>query len=77
MLLLCAVFSTADVVGQPIMRTHVESGDVEGLPEGNLAVYKAILMFIISNIMFIVWSVAVAPPRLHTAKAAAGLFCTR
>ena len=29
--------------GQPLLRTHVETGDVEGVPEGSdLAVYKAI-----------------------------------
>ena len=28
--------------GQPLMRTHVETGDVEGVPDGtDLAVYKA------------------------------------
>ncbi len=32
-----------EVQGQPLLRTHVETGDVEGVPDGNdLAVFKAI-----------------------------------
>ena len=38
----CAVVMAADVQGQPLLRTHVETGDIEGIPDGLLAVYKAI-----------------------------------
>ncbi|MBO4891292.1 MAG: carboxylesterase family protein [Prevotella sp.] len=31
-----------DVMGQPILKTHVETGDLEGILDGQLAVYKAI-----------------------------------
>ena len=38
----CAVMTAADIQGQPLLRTHVETGDIEGIPDGTLAVYKAI-----------------------------------
>ena len=31
-----------EMQGQPLLRTHVETGDVEGVVDGNLAVFKAI-----------------------------------
>ena len=39
---LCTVVTAAKAQGQPLLRTHVETGDVEGIPDGILAVYKAI-----------------------------------
>ena len=42
LLMVCAALTATEVVGQPLLKTHVESGDVEGLLEGRLAVYKAI-----------------------------------
>ena len=42
LLLVCAVMTAADVAAQPLLRTHVETGDVEGIADGTLAVYKAI-----------------------------------
>lgn len=30
------------VQSQPLLRTHVETGDVEGIVDGKLAVYRAI-----------------------------------
>ena len=33
---------TADMLGQPLLRTHVETGDVEGVADESIAVYKAI-----------------------------------
>ena len=38
----CAVMTAADVQEQPLLKTHVETGDIEGIPDGTLAVYKAI-----------------------------------
>ena len=38
----CAIMMAADVMGQPILKTHVETGDLEGILDGPLAVYKAI-----------------------------------
>ena len=38
----CALMTAADVQGQPLLKTHVETGDVEGVPDGQLAVFKAI-----------------------------------
>ena len=42
LLLVCAVMTAADVAAQPLLKTHVETGDVEGIADGTLAVYKAI-----------------------------------
>ena len=42
LLVVCAVMTAADLVGQPLLKTHVETGDVEGVLDGQLAVYKAI-----------------------------------
>ena len=42
MALMCLTMTAADVQGQPILKTHVETGDVQGVLEGSLAVYKAI-----------------------------------
>ena len=42
MALMCLTMTAADVQGQPLLKTHVETGDVEGILDGNLAVYKAI-----------------------------------
>ena len=39
---LCAVMTAADLQGQALLKTHVETGDIEGVPDGTLAVYKAI-----------------------------------
>ena len=41
-LAVCVLWSTAVVQGQPLLKTHVETGDVEGVLDGTLAVYKAI-----------------------------------
>ena len=38
----CALMAAATVQGQPLLKTHVETGDVEGVLDGELAVYKAI-----------------------------------
>ena len=38
----CALMTAAAVQGQPLLKTHVETGDIEGVAEGELAVYKAI-----------------------------------
>ena len=43
LLLFCCLFVTTAVQGQPLLKTHVETGDLEGVLDGNdLAVYKAI-----------------------------------
>ena len=42
MALVCQTMTAADVQGQPLLKTHVETGDVQGVLEGSLAVYKAI-----------------------------------
>ncbi|MBO4811612.1 MAG: carboxylesterase family protein [Prevotella sp.] len=34
--------ASANMMGQPLLKTHVETGDVEGIADGSLAVYKAI-----------------------------------
>ena len=39
---LFAALAATIVQGQPLLRTHVETGELEGIPDGNLAVYKAI-----------------------------------
>ena len=41
-LMVCAMMMATDVMGQPILKTHVETGDLEGILDGQLAVYKAI-----------------------------------
>ena len=42
-LILCFLAITLAAQGQPLLRTHVETGDVEGILDGqDLAVYKAI-----------------------------------
>ncbi len=41
-LLLLIVLSVTKISAQPLLKTHVETGDLEGLRDGNLAVYKAI-----------------------------------
>ena len=42
LLTVCALLMATAVEGQPLLRTHVETGDVEGILDGTLAVYKAI-----------------------------------
>ena len=42
LLLLCLWMTVANVQGQPLLKTHVETGDLEGILDGPLAVYKAI-----------------------------------
>ena len=37
-----AVFTAMNAQEQPLLKTHVETGDVEGVLDGTLAVYKAI-----------------------------------
>ena len=37
-----ALMTAMNVQGQPLVKTHIETGDVEGVIEGQLAVYKAI-----------------------------------
>lgn len=42
-MVVCGLLSMATVQAQPLLKTHVETGDVEGILEGtDLAVYKAI-----------------------------------
>jgi para-nitrobenzyl esterase len=41
-LTVCALTMATDALGQPILKTHVETGDLEGILDGSLAVYKAI-----------------------------------
>ena len=41
-LIICAVMTVAEVKGQPLLKTYVETGEVEGILDGPLAVYKAI-----------------------------------
>ena len=41
-LMVCAMMMAVDAIGQPILKTHVETGDLEGILDGQLAVYKAI-----------------------------------
>ncbi len=38
----CAFMMMTDAQGQPLLKTHVETGDVEGVLDSTLAVYKAI-----------------------------------
>ena len=41
--MVCGLMSMMAAQAQPLLKTHVETGDVEGLLEGgDLAVYKAI-----------------------------------
>ena len=40
MALMCLTMTAADVQGQPLLKTHVETGDVQGVLEGSLAVYN-------------------------------------
>ena len=42
LLVVFAVFTAMNAQEQPLLKTHVETGDVEGVLEGTLAVYKAI-----------------------------------
>ena len=40
---ICCLLTVAlNVQAQPILKTHVETGDIEGVIDGPLAVYKAI-----------------------------------
>ena len=39
---LLLTMTAADIAGQPLLKTHVETGDVEGILDETLAVYKAI-----------------------------------
>ena len=41
-MMVCALMLATDAVAQPLLKTHVETGDVEGILDGQLAVYKAI-----------------------------------
>ena len=38
----CAFMMMTDAQGQPLLKAHVETGDVEGVLDSTLAVYKAI-----------------------------------
>ena len=38
----CQIVAAVSLQAQPLLKTHVETGDVEGVLEGQLAVYKAI-----------------------------------
>ena len=42
MLTVCALLMAIGSMGQPLVKTHVETGDIEGIVDGTLAVYKAI-----------------------------------
>ena len=37
-LMVCAMMLAADVMAQPLLKTHVETGDLEGILDGQLAV---------------------------------------
>ncbi len=39
---ICLFMASANMMGQPLLKTHVETGDVEGIADGSLAVFKAI-----------------------------------
>ena len=41
-MVVCGLLSLTVAQAQPLLKTHVETGDVEGILDGNLAVYKAI-----------------------------------
>ena len=41
-MVVCGLLSLTATHAQPLLKTHVETGDVEGILDGNLAVYKAI-----------------------------------
>ena len=41
-LTLGALMMAHSVLGQPLLRTHVETGELEGIPDGELVVFKAI-----------------------------------
>ncbi|MBO4893239.1 MAG: carboxylesterase family protein, partial [Prevotella sp.] len=38
----CGLLGAMTTQAQPLLKTHVETGDLEGVLEGDLAVYKAI-----------------------------------
>ena len=42
MLTLCAAMIATNAMGQALLKTHVETGDLEGIADDGLAVYKAI-----------------------------------
>ena len=43
LLVLGLLMLTIEAQGQPLLKTHVETGDVEGIADGaDLAIYKAI-----------------------------------
>jgi para-nitrobenzyl esterase len=42
LLVLGLLFVTTATQGQPLLKTHVETGDVEGIADGDLAIYRAI-----------------------------------
>ena len=42
LLVVFAVFTAMNAQESPLLKTHVETGDVEGILDGSLAVYKAI-----------------------------------
>ena len=42
LMIVCGLMLLSACDSKPLLKTHVESGDVEGVIEGELAVYKAI-----------------------------------
>ena len=42
LLLFCGIMSASNLLAQPIVKTHVEPGDIEGVHENGLGVFKAI-----------------------------------
>jgi len=42
LLLFCGIMSASNLLAQPIVKTHVETGDIEGVLENGLGVFKAI-----------------------------------
>ena len=42
MIICCQILVAMSVQAQPLLKTHVETGDVEGVLDETLAVYKAI-----------------------------------
>ena len=42
LLVVCGLLSLTAAHAQPLLKTHVETGDVEGILDNGVAVYKAI-----------------------------------
>ena len=42
LLIIIGLLTASMIQAQPLLKTHVETGDIEGVVDGSLAVYKAI-----------------------------------